>query len=218
MLSKYGRQLAAEPLARLVDLLHRWGVTPNGLTYFGFILTVGTALVLAGGYFRLGAILLLFAALFDMLDGSLARLTHQSSTFGAFLDSTLDRYSESVTFLALAYYYSTRLQTRTELVLIFVILVGSLMVSYTRARAEALKVECKAGILQRPERVVLLILGLFTGWMLPILWILAIFTNFTALQRIYEVYWRTNQPQAPVANHVANSKVVKPNDNWPVQG
>ena len=75
------------------------------------------------------------------------------------------------------------------------ILVGSLMVSYTKARAEALQVECKAGWLQRPERIIILVIGLIVGWLAPILWLLAIFTNFTALQRIYEVYWRTQQLQ-----------------------
>jgi CDP-diacylglycerol--glycerol-3-phosphate 3-phosphatidyltransferase len=206
MISKYGRQFLAEPLARLISWLKATGVAPNTLTYTGFVLTIVTALVLASGHFRWGALLLFTAGMFDMLDGSLARATDQSSKFGAFLDSTLDRYSESVTFLALAYFYSTRPSTRTELVLIFVILVGSLMVSYIRARAEALQIECKAGILQRPERVILLILGLLTGWMLFILWILAIFTNFTAIQRIYEVYWRTNQTQGSVVKH----KIIKP--------
>lgn len=196
MLSKFGRPFLTNPLSRLARRLHALGVTPNGLTYTGFILTAITAYFLAQGSFGWGGILLLLASFFDMLDGAVARFTKQSSTFGAFIDSTLDRYSESVTFLALAYYYSRRPSTRTELVLILVILVGSLMVSYTKARAEALNVECKAGVLQRPERVVLLIAGLLTGWMQPVLWVLAILTNFTAIQRIYEVYWRTANLQA----------------------
>ncbi len=206
MLSNYGRRFFAEPLTRLVSHLRNTGITPNALTYTGFILTALSALVIALGYFVWGALLLIIAAAFDMLDGTLARVTNQSSTFGAFLDSTLDRYSESITFLALAYYYAVQARGRTELVLIFVILVGSLMVSYTRARAEALRVECKVGILQRPERVVLVVAGLMTGWMLPVLWILAIFTNVTVIQRVYEVYWRTTQ----TAHH--GSK-----DKWPVQ-
>ncbi|MEZ4867991.1 MAG: CDP-alcohol phosphatidyltransferase family protein [Caldilineaceae bacterium] len=193
MLSKYGRPLFLNPLSALAQRLHRLGITPNGLTYTGFVLTGVTAFFLGNGAFRWGGALLILAAFFDMLDGALARFTKQTSTFGAFIDSTLDRYSESVTFLALAYFYSRRFSTRTELALILVIMVGSLMVSYTKARAEALKVECKAGWMQRPERVVLLIAGLLTGWMQPVLWVLAILTNFTALQRIYEVYWRTNQ-------------------------
>lgn len=208
MLSKYGRPLFTDPLSRLAYYLHQLGITPNGLTYSGFALTVVTALVLATGAFRLGGVLLLLAALFDMLDGALARFTKQMSTFGAFLDSTLDRYSESVTFLALAYYFSHSTSTRTELVLIMFILVGSLMVSYTKARAEALQVECKAGWLQRPERIIILVIGLIVGWLAPILWLLAIFTNFTALQRIYEVYWRTQQLQnpAPTSSKLAKTK------------
>ena len=148
--------------------------------------------------------------MFDMLDGAMARIAQQSSTFGAFLDSTLDRYSEAVTFLALAYFYSRQPNSRTALVLIFVILVGSMMVSYTKARAEGLKIEVKNGWLQRPERMTLLIAGLITGWLLPILWGLAIFTNFTAIQRIYEVYWRTSG--------IRRQQFVKSNDKSPVQG
>lgn len=196
MLSKFGRPFFADPLSYIAHRLHRLGITPNALTYTGFLLTAITALFLANGYFRWSALLLTLAAFFDMLDGAVARFTKQMSTFGAFLDSTLDRYSESVTFLALALFYSRRFSTRTELVLIVVILVGSLMVSYTKARAEALQVECKAGWLQRPERVVLLIFGLISGWMQPVLWIMAVLTNFTAVQRIYEVYWRTQQLQS----------------------
>ena len=208
MLSKYGRPLFTDPLSRLAYYLHQFGITPNGLTYSGFALTIVTALVLATGAFRWGGVLLLLAALFDMLDGALARFTKQMSTFGAFLDSTLDRYSESVTFLALAYFFSHSTSTRTELVLIMFILVGSLMVSYTKARAEALQVECKAGWLQRPERIIILVIGLIVGWLAPILWLLAIFTNFTALQRIYEVYWRTQQLQnaAPTGSKLAKTK------------
>jgi CDP-diacylglycerol--glycerol-3-phosphate 3-phosphatidyltransferase len=208
MISKYGRQLVAEPLARLAGWLHGIGVTPNAVTYTGFVLTVLSAVLIACGWLRWGGLILLFAALFDMLDGSLARLTQQSSRFGAFLDSTLDRYSEAATFLALAIYYLTVPGSQMQLVLIFLILIGSLMVSYTRARAEALNVECKEGFLQRPERVVLVVAGLLTGWMLPVLWILAIFTNFTALQRIYEVYWRTAQDAASVQP----PKMAKPSD------
>lgn len=223
MFSQFGRKLFARPVNGLVHWFHAIGVTPNALTYTGFLLTVVTALLLAWGYFRLGALVLLIAAFFDMLDGALARLTGQSSTFGAFLDSTLDRYSESVTFLALAIYYSHSSATRTELILVFVILVGSLMVSYTRARAEALNIECKAGMLQRPERIILLLVGLLTGWMLPVLWIMAIFTNVSAVQRIYEVYWRTSQPSPsqPATSQrtpPATSKtIVKSSDNRPAQ-
>ncbi len=189
-LSKYGRKWTARPVAFVVAWLHRMGVTPNAVTYTSFVLTAATSLLLATGQFGAGGAMLLFASLLDLIDGSLARATGQSSTFGAFLDSTLDRYSESVTFMALAYYFAA-VDTQPLLVLlVFVTVVGSLMVSYTRARAEALQIECKEGWMQRPERIFLLILGLWTGWMLPVLLILAVLTNFTAVQRIYQVYWK----------------------------
>jgi CDP-diacylglycerol---glycerol-3-phosphate 3-phosphatidyltransferase len=221
MFSKLGRQFFAPLVAYAVGLLQTAGVSPNALTYTGFILTALTAVLLAGGYFRWGALLLLVASIFDMLDGALARATEQSSRFGAFLDSTLDRYSESITFLALAFYYSGIPGARTELLLVVVILIGSLMVSYTRARAEALNVECKAGMLQRPERVVLLIAGLLIGWLQPVLWLMAILTNISAIQRIYEVYSNTRQLQSTLANAgsapSAATKIVPPRDQPPVQ-
>jgi CDP-diacylglycerol---glycerol-3-phosphate 3-phosphatidyltransferase len=210
MLSKYGRPFFAGPVNRVAQWLAERGFTPNAATYTGFILTAISAAVLATGSFRLGGFLLWGAALFDMVDGALARISRQSSTFGAFLDSTLDRYSEAVTFLALAFFYSRHTSTRLELVLIFVILVGSMMVSYTKARAEGLQIEVKAGWLQRPERMFILIAGLILGWLEPVLWLLAILTNVTAVQRIYEVYWRTS---GPPAKPFVNSK-----DNSPVQG
>jgi CDP-diacylglycerol---glycerol-3-phosphate 3-phosphatidyltransferase len=227
MFSKFGREFVSPAVAYVIGWLQAIGVSPNALTFTGFLLTVLSALVLAGGYFRWGAVVLLIASIFDLLDGSLARATAQSSTFGAFLDSTLDRYSESITFLALAFYYSGIAGSRTELVLIFVILIGSLMVSYTRARAEALNVECKAGMLQRPERVLLLIAGLLIGWLQPVLWVMAILTNISAVQRIYEVYTNTRQSEsnklqaAPTGNHAtakhATGKIVQPPDQPPVQ-
>ncbi len=204
-LSKYGRQWTTRPVAFVVDQLHRWGVTPNAVTYTGFAFTIATALVLASGAFVVGGILLLFASLLDLVDGALARATKQSSTFGAFLDSTLDRYSESVTFLALAYHYSSQPGGQWPIVLVFLTIVGSLMVSYTRARAEGLAIECKEGWMQRPERLALLILGLLTGWMLPVLAIMAFLTNFTAVQRIYQVYHKiqaTEQAAERAAAHV----------------
>lgn len=196
-LSKYGRQWVAKPLNFIVTYLHRWGVTPNMVTYTGFILTVGIAILLARGELFLSGFLLIAVSLLDLVDGSLARATQQSSTFGAFLDSTLDRYSESVIFLALVFYYSSIGGSQWALVLVFLTVVGSLMVSYTRARAEALNIECKEGWLQRPERIALLIIGLISGWVIPVLAIMAVLTNFTAVQRIYQVYWKIQENEHP---------------------
>jgi len=196
MFSSFGRKLLAVPLSYIIPLVEKTGVTPNGLTLIGFLFTVVIAITLALGYFIIGGVLLIFAALFDTLDGALARQTGQSSKFGAFFDSTLDRFSEGVVLIALTYYYaSSPAGGWVEVTLLAVTLLGSLMVSYTRARAEALGFECKVGILQRPERVILLVLGLITPWMRVALWLLAIFTNVTAGQRILEVY-KQAQPEA----------------------
>lgn len=191
MLSKYGRSWIATPLSHIAGWLEATGISPNALTIIGFGLTLVVAAILASGQLVWGGLLLIAAALFDTLDGALARHAGKTSVFGAFLDSVMDRFSEAVTFIALIYYYSGRSDGRLSVVLLAVALVGSLMVSYTRARAEAVNIECKEGFFQRTERIVVLIIGLVTGWMLPVLWILAILTNVTALQRIYDVYRKT---------------------------
>ena len=174
-----------EPLARLIN---RTGISPNLLTVMGFVLTVGVAYVLATGHLQIGGVLLAVAGLFDALDGTLARLAGKRSRFGAFLDSTVDRFSEAVIFLGLLVHY-TQHGGRQESFLIYATLVGSLMVSYARARAESIGIECKGGILTRFERAVVLVVGLILNQMLIALWIMAVLSNFTALQRIYLV-WR----------------------------
>ncbi len=174
-----------EPIARTIRVTN---ISPNVLTVIGFLLTVCVGGVLAAGYLQLGGVLLIAAAVFDAIDGTLARVSNRTSRFGAFLDSTLDRYSEAVTFLGLLIFYTGQ-GSRIETILIFATLIGSLLVSYTRARAEGLGIHIKSGLFTRVERVVVLVVGLIMGWMLPVLWILALLTNFTAVQRIYTV-WR----------------------------
>jgi len=174
-----------DPLARLIN---RTGISPNLLTVMGFVLTVGVAYVLATGHLQIGGVLLALAGLFDALDGTLARLAGRRSRFGAFLDSTVDRFSEAVIFMGLLVHY-TQHGGRQESFLIYATLVGSLMVSYARARAESIGIECKGGVLTRFERAVVLVVGLILNQMLITLWIMAVLSNFTALQRIYLV-WR----------------------------
>jgi CDP-diacylglycerol--glycerol-3-phosphate 3-phosphatidyltransferase len=188
MLSKYGRGWIAVPLSHIARGLERTGISPNALTVIGFILTLIVAAILAMGNLFLGGLLLIFAALFDTLDGALARHSDQVTIFGAFLDSVMDRFSEAVTLIGLIAFYAVQPDSATNIILLAFTLVGSLMVSYTRARAEAVNIECKEGFFQRTERIVVLIIGLLFGWMTPVLWILAIFTNLTALQRIVDVY------------------------------
>ncbi|MFB0535260.1 MAG: CDP-alcohol phosphatidyltransferase family protein [Anaerolineae bacterium] len=174
-----------EPLARLIN---RTGISPNLLTLIGFVLTVGVAYVLATGHLQIGGVLLAVVGTFDALDGTLARLAGRRSRFGAFLDSTVDRLSEAAIYLGLLVHY-TQQGSQQESFLIYATFVGSLMVSYARARAEGIGIECKMGILTRFERAVVLVVGLILNQMLITLWIMAILSNFTALQRMYHV-WR----------------------------
>ncbi len=136
----------------------------------------------------MGGLLTALASLFDAIDGALARASGQTSPFGAFLDSTLDRISEAVIYLGLFLYYAQQ-SRRMEMLLIYATIVGSFMVSYARARAEGLGLQCKVGLLTRAERVCLLIVGLATGIMPWMLWALAVLTNVTVVQRVIHV-WR----------------------------
>jgi CDP-diacylglycerol--glycerol-3-phosphate 3-phosphatidyltransferase len=147
-----------------VKVLVKLGLTPNVVTIIGFLLNIGVAIIFILGaektergdlsYVGWAGGLILFAGLFDMLDGQVARLGKMSSSFGALLDSVLDRYSELFMFLGICYYLISHHYFISSL-LAFVGLIGSMMVSYTRARAEGLGIECKGGLMQRPERVVL---------------------------------------------------------------
>ena len=147
-----------------VKLLLKIGFTPNTVTVIGFLLNIGVAVIFVKGgedhnrgdlsYVGWAGALVLFAGLFDMLDGQVARLGKMSSSFGALLDSVLDRYSELFMFLGICYYLVAHHYFVSSL-FAFIGLIGSMMVSYTRARAEGLGIECKGGLMQRPERVVL---------------------------------------------------------------
>ncbi len=204
MMAKHVRPLLMSSVTAFARWLQSIGVTPNMISFTGFALTIGSAALLATGYLLIGGFILWAAAMLDMVDGTLARISESESKFGAFLDSTLDRYSESITFLGLAVYYANQNNAQTPLLLIFFTLVGSWAVSYTRARAEGLDIECNVGFLQRPERLVLLIASLILGLVLPVLWLLAIMTNVTAVQRIHEVYVRTSSSQEQENQPVAD--------------
>lgn len=176
-----------EPIARFLGAI---GLTPNSLTWIGLLLTVAVSLVLASGSMRLAGLLLIVTLGFDALDGTLARLTDASSRFGAFLDSTLDRWAEIVLYGALIWRF---LQTDSDLgvMLAAAAMAASLMVSYA-ARAEGVGLQCKEGILTRFERLALLIIGLITGLIIWALWIIAILAGFTAFQRIW-VTWKADR-------------------------
>lgn len=203
MLSDYLRRYSrwvVEPIARG---LHRLGVTPNALTVLGFLLSLVNAWLLASGRLRLaGALILAFSA-FDALDGALARISGQASRFGAFLDSVLDRFSEGALFFGLLVFFALA-GNREGLYLTYIALLGSQLVSYTRARAEGLGLRCQEGWFTRVERILLLSIGLLLGWLRPTLWILAILTNVTALQRMALVY-RLTRGDTPGGSGVPGS-------------
>jgi CDP-diacylglycerol--glycerol-3-phosphate 3-phosphatidyltransferase len=159
---------------------------PNTVTLLGLVGTSVGAYFLATGRITLGGLIILVMAPIDALDGTMARLRGMNSDFGAFVDSVTDRYSELVIFGGLLYYFLQQ-QNAQGAVLAFVAAAGSLMVSYIRARAQSLNMEAKVGILSRVERYIVLIPCLIINQPLIALWILAIFTNFTALQRILHV-------------------------------
>jgi CDP-diacylglycerol---glycerol-3-phosphate 3-phosphatidyltransferase len=183
----------AEMIVRPLALLH---VTPNTVTIVGLFLNGVVGWVIAGGHLVSGGILLLVAGGFDMLDGALARVTKKFSTFGAFLDSVLDRYSEAIVGFGLLYHEMLAHDTLV-VGLLYAYIIGSLMISYARARAEGLGLDAKVGLLPRPERIVILAVGLiFHVLLVPVLVILAILTNFTALQRVYHVWQGTRSNES----------------------
>jgi len=177
-----------------VKLLARTPVTPNTITWLGFWLTLGAAaLVITGNLFAAGFVVLV-AGFFDMLDGALARTTNRVTRFGSVLDSTLDRLSEAVLLLSILVLY-TRGQQVAESLLVGIALLGSLLVSYIRARIEALGIECKVGLFTRPERVIILALGLllsqFNYALVIALAIITFFSFFTVGQRLLYAWSQT---------------------------
>jgi CDP-diacylglycerol--glycerol-3-phosphate 3-phosphatidyltransferase len=174
-------------------LLAGWGLTPNMLTIIGVVLNGVVAVVIATDNPRLGGALLIVASAFDMLDGAVARATGSSSPFGGFLDSTLDRYSESIVFGGVLIYFLYHTDdAKIGSILVFASTVGALLISYARARAEAANFKASVGLLARPERVILLAIFLMIGKPLIALWILAVATHVTALTRIVHV-WRISE-------------------------
>jgi CDP-diacylglycerol--glycerol-3-phosphate 3-phosphatidyltransferase len=174
----------------LVDRLVRMGVTPNMLTMAGILLNLGAAALIVMGFFFWAGIVLIVASICDLLDGSVARRSNNVSSFGAFFDSTMDRISEGATLGALAFYYM-RVDYTAQVVATLVFLVASFLVSYTRARAEALDLDCRIGIMSRAERLVILITGLILNrWHVldVVIFAVAALTAFTVGQRIIHVY------------------------------
>jgi CDP-diacylglycerol--glycerol-3-phosphate 3-phosphatidyltransferase len=160
------------------------GINPNILTFIGFVINCLAAYLFASGYFRWAGATILLAGVFDMTDGRVARLANRVTPFGGFYDSVMDRYSDLCLLIGLLIYYG-RVTRYSYVCLVAVAMIGSVMVSYARARAEVLIPKCKVGFAERPERVVLIIIGALFDHMAPVLWLIAVLSNVTVIQRIF---------------------------------
>ena len=182
---------------RVAPFLRRLGLSPNALTVLGLGVCFGSAILIGFGDLVAGGVVLFLSSIFDIFDGALARISGKSHPYGAFLDSTVDRYAEAFTSIALLYYFLFRAHTTLEPMLVIIALAGSLLVSYVRARAQSLGFDGNGGLLARPERVVITVIGLIVAPLLIwALWILAILTNVTALQRIFSVWQESRRTPA----------------------
>ncbi|MBI4688240.1 MAG: CDP-alcohol phosphatidyltransferase family protein [Nitrospirae bacterium] len=170
----------------LTPFLKNLNINPNSLTIAGFVITSIAAIVIHQNLL-LGGIIILAGGFLDMLDGIVARITGRTTDFGAFLDSVLDRYSDSFLLASFSWYFF-KINSITGMLLSIGTMAGALIVSYTKARAEGLGRACNTGLMERPERIMLLSLGAVTGWVLPVMWLMFILTHITALQRIYHVW------------------------------
>ncbi|MBV8816788.1 MAG: CDP-alcohol phosphatidyltransferase family protein [Acidobacteriaceae bacterium] len=158
-------------------------IHPNVLTFIGLLINVVAAALLGRGLFFIAGLVIIAAGLFDMVDGRVARETNQVTRFGGFFDSVLDRYSDLGLLVGLLVYYGN-INRPLYVVLTAVVMTGTVMVSYTRARAENTIPSCKVGFMERPERVVLLIIGALFDRMAPVLWVIAVLSNITVMHRM----------------------------------
>jgi CDP-diacylglycerol---glycerol-3-phosphate 3-phosphatidyltransferase len=177
-------------LDRIVGVIAATGINPNLLTFLGLVVNFVAAAFFAVGRFFTGALIIFFAGFLDILDGQVARRQNRVTAFGAFYDSTLDRYADMALYMGLLVYYSVSGRT-PYVVLAAVATAGSVMVSYARARAESLIPLCKVGFMERPERLVLLIIGGLFNRMGPVLWVIAVVSTLTVIHRIYFTWQET---------------------------
>src|ERR1051325_2822413 len=184
------------PLRAIINASVALGIHPNTLTLIGVLINVGAAIALARDRFLLAGFIMIVANIFDFIDGKVAQQTNTVSRVGAFWDSTLDRFSDIALFLGLIYLYST--MGRTDYVMVAALaLTFSIMTSYARARAESLIEKCKVGFMERPERIVLFMIGAFTNRMAGVLWVILVLSILTVANRIYYTYLALNDLPMP---------------------
>ncbi|MDW8131300.1 MAG: CDP-alcohol phosphatidyltransferase family protein [Bryobacterales bacterium] len=188
--------LVADTIIRaLVRTLALSRIHPNVLTFLGLIINGVAAALLARGRFQAAAIVIMTAGLFDMVDGRVARETNRVTPFGGFFDSVVDRYSDLILLMGLLVYYAS-INRFFYVVLTAVVMTGSVMVSYVRARAECIIPKCKVGFMERPERIVLLIIGALFDRMAAALWVIAVLANITVIHRMLYTWQETRKLEA----------------------
>jgi CDP-diacylglycerol--glycerol-3-phosphate 3-phosphatidyltransferase len=187
-------------LNQIVKVLSRLRINPNILTFIGVLISFWAAFEFGYGDFFKGGLVIILAGLFDMLDGEVARVTRSVTEFGAFYDSVIDRYSDIIILQGLMVYYA-REQMLGYVVLVGVVFMGAVLTSYARARAESLISSCKIGFMERPERIVLLIIGGLSNRMEAVLWVLAVLGNWTVFDRIYYTWRELPKRKAIVGRH-----------------
>jgi CDP-diacylglycerol--glycerol-3-phosphate 3-phosphatidyltransferase len=189
------------PLQAIISVSVALGISPNTLTLIGVLVNVGAAWALARDRFRVAFVIMICANIFDFIDGKVAHITGRQSEFGAFWDSTLDRFSDLALFTGLIWLYSTL--GRQDYVLIATLtLIFSIMTSYARARAESLVDKCKVGFMERPERIVLFMIGAITDRMAGVLWVILTLSIVTVANRIHYTYLALNQRPMPSSQGV----------------
>jgi CDP-diacylglycerol--glycerol-3-phosphate 3-phosphatidyltransferase len=176
----------------IVSALALSRVHPNVLTFIGLLINIWAAVLFAAGKFVWAGVVLIGAGLFDMVDGRVARETNRVTRFGGFFDSVLDRYSDLAVLVGLLVFYAS-INRFFYVVLTAIVMTGTVLVSYTRARAENTIRKCKTGFLERPERIVLIILGALFNRMAQVLWVTAVLSNITVIQRIVYTWQETKR-------------------------
>jgi CDP-diacylglycerol--glycerol-3-phosphate 3-phosphatidyltransferase len=188
------------PLRAIIAASVALRIHPNTLTLIGVLINVAAAWALGRDHFLLGGMIMIVANIFDFIDGKVALLTNTVSRFGAFWDSTLDRFSDIALFLGLIYLYAD--VRRTDYVMVAALaMMFSIMTSYARARAESLIEKCKVGFMERPERIVLFMIGAFTDRMAAVLWVILILAIVTVANRIHYTYLVLNNKPIPVGSN-----------------
>src|SRR3954452_13635611 len=192
------------PLRAIINACVALGIHPNVLTFVGVVINVGAAVALGKQHFVLAGVIMIGAAIFDFIDGKVAYISGKQSQFGAFWDSTLDRFSDQILFFGLIHLYSNL--RRTDYVMVTALaMIFSIMISYARARAESLIEKCKVGFMERPERIVLFWIGAFTNRMAAVMWVILVLSILAVANRIYYTYLALNNRPMPSKEGVRGS-------------